>query len=52
MWEEVEIVFNSTSVGPRRTLAELEKKWENLTAKHRVLYNDHQRLLSMTGTSF
>jgi hypothetical protein len=51
MWEEVTLKFNSSSTTPR-TVSELSKKWENLVAKHRAIFADYQRHISLTGNCF
>ncbi|KAH3737517.1 hypothetical protein DPMN_044110 [Dreissena polymorpha] len=50
MWSNVETTFNANSTGPHRKGSDLEKKWENLTSTQRGIYQDHQRLLTLTGS--
>ncbi|KAH3828403.1 uncharacterized protein LOC127832524 [Dreissena polymorpha] len=49
MWGNVETAFNSNSTGTQRKGSDLEKKWENLTSTQRGIYQDHQRMLTLTG---
>ncbi|KAH3849251.1 hypothetical protein DPMN_030965 [Dreissena polymorpha] len=51
MWAEIAEMFSANTTGPHRTADQLEKKWENNVSKHRGIYNDHQRLLSLTGSA-
>ncbi|XP_052235006.1 uncharacterized protein LOC127847252 [Dreissena polymorpha] len=50
MWSNVETSLNANSTGPHRKGSDLEKKWENLTSTQRGIYQDHQRMLTLTGS--
>ncbi|KAH3741661.1 hypothetical protein DPMN_048386 [Dreissena polymorpha] len=50
MWSNVETTFNANSTGPHRKGSDLEKKWENLTSTQRGIYQDHQRMLTLTAS--
>ncbi|KAH3747924.1 hypothetical protein DPMN_182359 [Dreissena polymorpha] len=50
MWSNVETTFNANSTGPHRKGSDHEKKWENLTSTQRGIYQDHQRMLTLTGS--